>query len=170
MGDASPNGGHNDNASPNGGHNNDASPNDGHNDGHNQHKHTLLKMSSQETKAAKAQEKKTVTATLSNNIKWVLVNGAPKNEKNESAEYHSMCLYVGRLAAKRPAVSVTQEDLFTSLTKDGYKKVDVSTGKALHHLTTIMMDELFPLLDEKEDAKTAISLCYSQVEACPLPH
>ena len=157
-------------SSPNGGHNDDARPNNGHNDGHNQHKQTLLKMSSQETKFAKAQEKKTATATLANNITWVLRNGAPfLNEKNES-EYRNTCLYVGRLAAERLAVSVTQEDLLTSLTKDGYKKVDVSTGKGLHHLTTIMMNELSPLLDKKEDAKTAISLCYSQVEACPLPH
>jgi hypothetical protein len=42
-------------------------------------------------------------------------------------------------------------------------------GKTLRPLTKIMMDELSPLLDEKEEAKTAISLCYSQVEACPLP-
>lgn len=156
-------------ASPNGGHNEDARPNNGHNNGLTQHKQTLSEMSFQESKAAKAQEKKTATATLANNITWVLSNGAPfLNEKKES-EYRKMCLYVGRLAAQRLAVSVTQEDLLTSLTKDGYKKVDVSTGKGLRPLTTIMMNELSPLLEEKEDAKTAITLCYSQVEACPLP-
>lgn len=159
MGDSSSNGGHVDNSPPN----------NGHNEGHHQHKQTLLKISSQETKAAKAQEKKSATATLANNIKWVLRNGAPfLNEKKES-EYRNMCLYVGRLAAERLAVSVSQEELVTSLTNDGYIKVDVSTGKCLHNLTTIMMNELSPLLDEKEEAKTAISLCYSQVEACPLP-
>jgi hypothetical protein len=86
-------------------------------------------MSSQVSIAAKAQEKKSVTATLSNNIKWLRHNGAPKKEKNQS-EYHNTCLYVGRLVAKRLAVSVTQEDLLASLIKMDSKKLMFAEEKS----------------------------------------
>jgi hypothetical protein len=44
-----------------------------------------------------------------------------------------------------------------------------ANSKNLLPLAELMLDELSPLLEEKDGEKTAITLCYSQVEACPLP-
>jgi hypothetical protein len=73
------------------------------------------------------------------------------------------------MAAERLTLLNSQDFLVERLTKKGYIKLNVCRSKKLLPLIQIMMDELRPLLDEKDEEKTAISLCFSQVEACPLP-
>jgi hypothetical protein len=101
---------------------------------------------------------------LVSNIQWVI-----RNKGKEDDEYHNQCAYIGRKAGERLALLNSQETLTEKLTNDGYIKINVCRSQKMLPLIQIMMDELRPILDEKDEDRTGISLCFSQVEACPLP-
>jgi hypothetical protein len=128
-------------------------------------------MSSQSSPQAAA-EAKLLHAKLLRIMRWVLDTKKDLEEKkteNKPHAYNTQCAYLGRLAAERLALLNPQDVFVERLIKDGFIKVNVCKSKKLLPLIQIMLDELTPLLDEKDNEKTAISLCYSQVEACPLP-
>ena len=128
-------------------------------------------MSSQSSPQAAA-EAKLLHAKLLRIMRWVLDTKKDLEEKkteNKPHAYDTQCAYLGRLAAERLALLNPQDVFVERLIKDGFIKVNVCKSKKLLPLIQIMLDELTPLLDEKDNEKTAISLCYSQVEACPLP-
>jgi hypothetical protein len=104
-------------------------------------------------------------------MKWVLAKKKDLEEKGteNTKEYNTQCAYLGRMAAERLAAMIPQDVLVKRLTEYGFIKLNVCNSKNLLPLIQLMLDELSPLLDEKDDEKTAITLCYSQVEACPLP-
>jgi hypothetical protein len=131
-------------------------------------------MSSHLQTAAEAKAKaeaKLLHQKLLHNVQWVLDKKKDLKEKGSenTEEYDIQCAYIGRMAAERLALQNPQDVLVERLTKYGFIKLNVCKSKNLLPLIQLMLDELSPILDEKDNEKTAITLCYSQVEVCPLP-